>query len=139
MRAYILMMDKPGDLALAEDRETRSRILRGMSDGTGARNPVDKYKWAKAAKERKEPPQYLYAVGYGGPGHPVPYTTVRLENAKHWRTVNKALDAAERFHGTVLQVELADDPLRGDGEPVPKLVTGEAHRLQGGSTYTWTK
>lgn len=33
-----------------------------------------------------------------------------------------------KARGTVLQVELADDPLRGDGEPVPKLVTGEAFR-----------
>lgn len=129
MKAYIVQMTGPGDLALAEERALRENILEGGCAWMAARNTWDAREWADAADAGREPRQYLYAVAYAGPGKQVPYTTLRIENAKHWKRSRDAVRARDaNGGGTVFEIELEADPKRGDGEPVPKRVTGVVYK-----------
>lgn len=125
MKAYIVQMKEPGDLALSTERGLRENILEGGCAWMTARNAWDAREWADAADAGREPRQYLYAVAYAGPGKQALYTTLRIENAKRWKRQRDAVRARDGMGGgTVFEVELQADPMRGDGEPVPKSVTG---------------
>lgn len=127
MKAYIVQMKEPGALVLPEDLGLRESILAGGAAWMVARNSWDAEEWSRAADQEREPKQYLYAVAFAGRGKQVPYTTIRLENAKHWRTANGAGRAAHKFGGKVMEVVLKEDRQRADGELVPKEVIAVEH------------
>ena len=127
MKAFIVQMKEPGDLALSTERGLRENILEGGCAWMTARNSWDANEWSRAADQEREPKQYLYAVAYAGPGKQVPYTTLRLENAKTWRTANAAGRAAHKFGGKVMEVVLKEDRQRADGALVPKKVIAVEH------------
>ena len=127
--AYVVRMNEVGTLALEEDREIQRALVTGSPGGLTVKvwkNEVNRAEWIMAGICRRAPAHYLYACAYGGPGKKVPYTTIRIENAKVYKTEKGAARAAKEVGGTVMAVLLErQDGIREDEEFVPWRILGK--------------
>ena len=113
---WAVRMRRPGQLALEEERQIEKKAREGREDGVAGPEwlPEDRYAYILAAHGHRQPPPWMYAVAYGGPGKSVVYETIRLEHAKVWMLQRPAEAAAMRHGGEAVRVELAVDPRRDE-------------------------